>query len=68
MQSLASDLKPAGVAVALIHPGAVGPTPDGGAAVLSLADSASGIIGVIDGLTLETSGQFFGYDGGSAED
>ncbi|MBS1165491.1 MAG: short-chain dehydrogenase [Proteobacteria bacterium] len=67
MQSLASDLKPAGVAVALIHPGAVGPTPDGGEAVLSLADSARGIIKVIDDLTLETSGRFFGFDGASAE-
>jgi NAD(P)-dependent dehydrogenase (short-subunit alcohol dehydrogenase family) len=63
MQSLASDIKPAGVAVALIHPGAVGPTTDGGAAPLSLADSACGIVKVIDELTLETSGQFFGFDG-----
>ena len=67
MQSLAHDLKPAGVSVALIHPGAVGPGPDGGEAALSLADSARGIIGVIDALTLETTGQFFGFDGSSAE-
>jgi NAD(P)-dependent dehydrogenase (short-subunit alcohol dehydrogenase family) len=67
MQSLASDLKPAGVAVALIHPGAVGPATDGGEAMLSLADSARGIIGVIDALTLETSGRFFGYDGALVE-
>lgn len=63
MQSLASDLRPAGVAVALIHPGAVSPSPDGGEAPLSLIDSARGIADVIDGLTLETSGRFFGYDG-----
>ena len=63
MQSLAHDLKPSGVAVALIHPGAVGPTADGGAAALSLADSACGIVKVIDELTLETSGQFVGFDG-----
>ena len=67
MQSLAHDLKPSGVAVALIHPGAVGPGPDGEEATLSLADSARGIIGVIDGLSLETTGQFFGFDGSSAE-
>ncbi|CAI9417806.1 hypothetical protein ANOBCDAF_04074 [Pleomorphomonas sp. T1.2MG-36] len=67
MQSLAHDLKPSGVAVALIHPGAVGPGPDGEEAKLSLADSARGIIGVIDALSLETTGQFFGFDGGSAE-
>ena len=67
MQSLAHDLKPSGVAVALIHPGAVGPGPDGEEARLSLADSARGVIGVIDALSLETTGQFFGFDGGSAE-
>lgn len=67
MQSLASDLKPAGVAVALIHPGAVGPSPDGSAAALSLAESASGIIAVIDDLKLETSGSFFSSDGKPAE-
>ncbi len=67
MQSLASDLKPSGVAVALIHPGAVSPALEGGEAELSLADSAKGIIGVIDELTLETSGSFFGYDGSSPE-
>lgn len=66
MQSLASDIKPAGVAVALIHPGEVGPTADGGAAPLSLSDSAHGIAKVIDDLTLETSGRFFRFDG-SAE-
>ena len=63
MQSLASDLRPAGVAVALIHPGAVSASSDGGEAPLSLIDSARGIADVIDGLTLETSGRFFGYDG-----
>ena len=67
MQSLASDLKPAGVAVALIHPGAVGPAPDGGEAEVSLIDSANGIVKVIDELTLETSGRFFGFDGAFAE-
>ena len=67
MQSLAHDLKPSGVAVALIHPGAVGPGPDGEEAALSLADSARGIIGVIDALSLETTGEFFGFDGSSAE-
>ncbi len=66
MQSLAFDIKPAGVAVALIHPGAISPTADGGAATLGLADSAVGIAKVIDELTLETSGQFFAVDG-SAE-
>ncbi|MCM5557211.1 SDR family NAD(P)-dependent oxidoreductase [Pleomorphomonas sp. JP5] len=68
MQSLAHDLKPAGVSVALIHPGAVGTGPDGEEAQVSLAESARGIVGVIDALTLETTGQFFGFDGGSAED
>ena len=63
MQSLASDIKPAGVAVALVHPGSVGPAADGGAAKLSLADSALGIAKVIDELTLETSGRFFTVDG-----
>ncbi|MBS1182032.1 MAG: putative dehydrogenase like [Proteobacteria bacterium] len=66
MQSLASDIKPSGVAVALIHPGAIDPAP-GGEAPLSLGDSAAGIIGVIDALTLETSGRFFGYDGALAD-
>lgn len=66
MQSLAFDLKPAGVAVALIHPGEVGPATDGGVAPLSLADSAQGIARVIDNLTLETTGQFVGFDGRSA--
>jgi NAD(P)-dependent dehydrogenase (short-subunit alcohol dehydrogenase family) len=63
MQSLADDLKPAGIAVALVHPGAVGPRADGTTAPLSLAESARDIVKVIDGLTLDASGSFFGHDG-----
>lgn len=66
MQSLASDLRPSGVSVALVHPGSVGPG-SGADPVLSLADSARGIVNVIDALTLENSGQFFSYDGTTGE-
>lgn len=62
MQSLASDLRPAGVAVALVHPGAVGPV-GGREAEVSSATSARGIVEVIDGLSLDNSGRFFSYDG-----
>lgn len=63
MQSLASDLKPAGVAVALVHPGSVGVAADGGPAMVRIEDSARGIVAVIDALTLDSSGEFFSYDG-----
>jgi len=67
MQSLATDLRPAGVSVALIHPGAVGPV--GGADFgPSLMESARGIVTVVENLSLENSGRFFSYDGTATED
>ncbi|WP_237153619.1 SDR family oxidoreductase [Oryzibacter oryziterrae] len=63
MQGLATDLKPLGISVAMIHPGWVRTDMGGPEAEVSPEDSATGIRKVLDSLTLETSGQFFRYDG-----
>jgi len=64
-QGLATDLKPKGVAVAVIHPGWVRTDMGGSGADIDVAESAAGIKAVIEGLELETSGRFWNYDGRS---
>jgi NAD(P)-dependent dehydrogenase (short-subunit alcohol dehydrogenase family) len=59
-KSLAHDLKPRGIAVAILHPGLVqtrmtGFTPGG----ITPAESVNGLLARIDGLTLENSGTFW---------
>jgi NAD(P)-dependent dehydrogenase (short-subunit alcohol dehydrogenase family) len=63
-KSLAHDLKPKGIAVAILHPGLVqtrmtGFTSSG----ISPAESVAGLLARIDGLTLENSGTFWHANG-----
>lgn len=63
MRSLAIDLKPRGVAVAVIHPGWVQTDMGGKEATLNVKDSVEAIRRTIDGIGLAESGQFFNYNG-----
>ena len=60
--NLMHDLKPHGIAVALLHPGLVATEMTGGAGI-DPAVAASGLIERIDELTLETSGGFWHAEG-----
>ncbi len=57
--SLARDLRPAGVAVALLHPGFVQTDMTGGAGDVGPAEAARGLVARIDALNLESSGGFW---------
>jgi NAD(P)-dependent dehydrogenase (short-subunit alcohol dehydrogenase family) len=62
-KSLAIDLKPAGVAVAQIHPGDVQTRMVGFTGDITPADAAAGIAARSDELTLENSGGFWHSNG-----
>jgi len=61
--SLAHDLKPRGVAVALLHPGLVGTEMIGGHGDITPDQAAGRLAQRIDELTLETSGTFWHSNG-----
>ncbi len=60
--NLMHELKPAGIAVVLLHPGLVATEMTGGRGI-SAEDSAAGLIGRIDELSLEKSGGFWHAEG-----
>jgi NAD(P)-dependent dehydrogenase (short-subunit alcohol dehydrogenase family) len=62
-KSLSIDLKGAGVAVAILHPGMVKTDMIGGHGQVEPADAAKGLLARIDELTLETSGGFWHANG-----
>jgi len=61
--SLAHDLAPAGIAVALLHPGYVKTDMTGGGGQISADASAAQLVDRIEALTLETSGTFWHANG-----
>jgi NAD(P)-dependent dehydrogenase (short-subunit alcohol dehydrogenase family) len=60
--NLMHELKPAGIAIALLHPGLVATEMTGGRGI-SAEDSAAGLISRIDELSLEKSGGFWHAEG-----
>ncbi len=60
--NLMHDLKPRGIAVALLHPGLVATDMTGGTGI-DPAESAAGLIQRIDELELATSGRFWHAEG-----
>ena len=61
--SLAHDLRSHGVAVVILHPGAVRTRMTGGRGLLEADESARGLLERIDELSLETSGRFVHQNG-----
>ena len=62
-RSLALDLAPRGVLVALLHPGWVRTDMTGGSGLIDAEESAAGLIARIDALTPEGSGGFLHQNG-----
>jgi NAD(P)-dependent dehydrogenase (short-subunit alcohol dehydrogenase family) len=62
-KSLAIDLKPSGVAVALLHPGMVRTQMTGSHGQVEPIDAARGLLARLDELSLETSGGFWHANG-----
>jgi NAD(P)-dependent dehydrogenase (short-subunit alcohol dehydrogenase family) len=61
--SLARDLRPRGIAVALVHPGFVRTEMTGKQGTVEASDAARDILDRIDELTLDTSGQLWSAKG-----
>jgi NAD(P)-dependent dehydrogenase (short-subunit alcohol dehydrogenase family) len=61
--SLSRDLRPRGIAVALLHPGYVKTQMTGGTGNCTAEEAARGLIARLDALTLEASGGFWHQNG-----
>jgi NAD(P)-dependent dehydrogenase (short-subunit alcohol dehydrogenase family) len=61
--SLAHDLRSRGVAVALLHPGYVATDMTNHRGITTPEDSVRGLLKVMDGLSLESSGGFWNFRG-----
>lgn len=62
-KSLAVDLKPKGIAVALLHPGYVKTRMVNFGGMISPEEAATGLAARIDGLTLDNTGSFWHSNG-----
>ena len=62
-QCLATDLRSLGVIVAALHPGWVRTNIGGQEAEIDTATSATGIVTLLQGLTMKDTGRFWNYDG-----
>jgi len=62
-KSLAIDLRPQGISVALLHPGWVRTDMTGHSGLIDAETSARGLLARIDALRFETSGGFWHQDG-----
>jgi NAD(P)-dependent dehydrogenase (short-subunit alcohol dehydrogenase family) len=61
--SLARDLRPGGVAVVMLHPGAVRTGMTGGRGQIDAPDAVRGLLARIDELSLATTGRFLHQNG-----
>ncbi|MEO5731201.1 MAG: SDR family NAD(P)-dependent oxidoreductase [Byssovorax sp.] len=62
-RSMAVDLKPDGISVAVINPGWVKTDMGGGGAEIDVTTSAAGILAQLDGLSPQNSGEFLDHAG-----